>query len=234
MWSGHAFADMLADGADRWALFESFVAEWHDPLSAADGLPEDDIVRAEQRLGLALPEALRTWYRLAGRRLDLGGYQDRLLPPGRLQIAHDVLVFYVESHRAVEWGVRASDLSRGDPPVVIADPEVLGRRVWLPEAGRLSDFALLSVLRETITFGRWMALAIAGERLIEETVLHDCWPLLFPPSHWPKYPTAFYAGTNAIALTCPGMVQIAARNEATLAELLSRTPPGVEWERERP
>lgn len=233
MWSGHAFADMLADGADRWALLESFVAEWHGRLSATDGIPVEDIQRAERRLAVVLPESLRIWYRLAGRREELNASQDELLSPARLHLEDDTLVFCVENQWAVVWGVQLSSLGHADPPVWISDPEAIGHKVWLPEAETLSDFALSMTIRQTL-WGSRMALALCDPAQLEHNVLAEFVPLLFQSSHWPRYPTAFYAGTNAIALTCPGMVQVAARNEATLSELLSRTPPGVQWERERP
>jgi hypothetical protein len=52
----------------RWKRTADLIAEWQRPLREGDGLPLADIEAAERRLGFRLPEALREWYLLAGRR----------------------------------------------------------------------------------------------------------------------------------------------------------------------
>ncbi len=229
MWSGHRFAAMLTDGTSRWTLLASFVEAWNDALRHGDGVPAEALDRAEHRLGIAIPKALRHWYLLAGRRADLNAVQDDLLTPERLQLDDNALVFYAENQWVVLWGIRRGDLDLDDPPVVISDQVSIGHKVWLPEAHRLSDFALAMVIRQTL-FRPCSALALCDPAQLHENVLADLAPLPFEPSHWPAFPTTLYAGEDAIAMACPGMVHVATRDEPTLDSLLSHSPPGLEWE----
>jgi hypothetical protein len=70
------------DAAGGWTFIRKFFEHWSRPLRDGDGCDEAEIRRAEQRLGIVLPEVLRDGYRLCGRRDDLRR-QMRLLPPHR-------------------------------------------------------------------------------------------------------------------------------------------------------
>jgi hypothetical protein len=105
--------------AGRWDRLKAFVAEWHQPLAAGDGVPEAELHATELRLGMKLPEALREWYGLAGRRMDLVAPQNQLLPPAELHFDANLLIFHVENQWNVLWGIRTRDLALPDPPVVL-------------------------------------------------------------------------------------------------------------------
>src|SRR6185312_3951749 len=69
----------LGDRGQAWDFIQRFAAAWAAPLEPGDGVSRDVWRAAEQRLGTALPAALREAYLLVGRRPDLTAGQDRLL-----------------------------------------------------------------------------------------------------------------------------------------------------------
>lgn len=93
------------------------------PIGKRDGLPEGELKASEARLGYALPSALRSMYRTAGRRHDLHDAWDRLIPPKNLRTVNHALVFYEEHDRLAAWGIRHDDLTTEDPPVLRASNE---------------------------------------------------------------------------------------------------------------
>ncbi|MFD9514303.1 hypothetical protein [Streptomyces mirabilis] len=122
-WVGVEF-DVCAEGAaveDRagaWRFVEGFGRCWREPISAGDGCSYEELTEAEYRLRSPLPIALCDVYGLLGRRADLTGVQDRLLPLEQLRIADGALVFRLENQAVAEWAVRQEDLEKDDPPVV--------------------------------------------------------------------------------------------------------------------
>lgn len=118
-------AEALAGGcparADAWAFIRDFAAAWSTPLSPTDGFSSADVQRAEDRLGLRLPAALREAYALFGRRRDLVAQQNPMLEPDELLLdpSGDLLVFRSENQGCAGWGVALADLSREDPPVAL-------------------------------------------------------------------------------------------------------------------
>lgn len=82
----------------RWRGLVGFVARFGarlGPLGPACGQPIAVLDAAEARLGLRLPVALREWYRLIGRRPDIGGGKlDLPVPPKLLRVLDGVLGIY--------------------------------------------------------------------------------------------------------------------------------------------
>ncbi|KYF78312.1 hypothetical protein BE17_53355 [Sorangium cellulosum] len=120
-------------------LIESVMAIAFGVRGLEDGCTEADICAAEQRLGVSLPEALRDYLATAGRH---GGMMDadfHVLPPDKLRLAGDCLVFCEENQYVAEWGIQAAD--RASP-----NPRVSGRarntEKWYSEASRLSGFLI--------------------------------------------------------------------------------------------
>jgi hypothetical protein len=117
------FGTLPAGTAERWRRLEALAAGWFDEPPSGEGVPEEELVAAEARLGVSLPRALREAYLRFGRRDELTlSNDDALLPPERLRIRGGVLFFWdggddrwnVED----EWGIRVEDLALDDPPVV--------------------------------------------------------------------------------------------------------------------
>jgi hypothetical protein len=92
-------------------------------LQKRDGNTESEVKAAEARLGFALPAELRAMVRLAGRRRDLHGAHDRLVPLKNMVFVNGALVFYEQAERLAAWGILEADLAQADPPVVTASNE---------------------------------------------------------------------------------------------------------------
>ncbi|MGW3632555.1 SMI1/KNR4 family protein [Streptomyces sp. NPDC005122] len=141
----------IPDRARAWAFVRDFAAAWAEPLADGAGTRAEELERAEEALGLALPTALREAYSLLGTRLDLTGNQDPLLQPSEL-FMHDefggMLVFRSENQGCAFWGVRLRDLDRNDPPVFVQS-----RDGWVPILERVSLASVELVLSETLLGG---------------------------------------------------------------------------------
>lgn len=103
------------------------------------GYTEAELADAEQRLGLALPSALREHYRTFGR-LPFNRAHDRLLEPSRLRVAEDMLIFYEENQQVFCWGMALAELDG----VAAVEPRVFqslaGEGEWSLDHDRLSRF----------------------------------------------------------------------------------------------
>ncbi|MFF0392665.1 SMI1/KNR4 family protein [Kitasatospora sp. NPDC004615] len=113
----------LADRAAAWRLIADLAAFWGAPLIPDSGCTDAELDAAEARLGLRLPAALREAYRLIGNRPDLTSNQDTLLPPDKLYLDQDCLVYRVENQSCAYWGIPLAALDQDDPPTV-AWPDV--------------------------------------------------------------------------------------------------------------
>lgn len=72
------------------------------PVSAEDGLPEDELAAASHRLGCQVPPALQAYYAAVGRRADLMAGFQRFAPLQDLECLGDKLLF-LEENQAVCW-----------------------------------------------------------------------------------------------------------------------------------
>lgn len=133
-----------------------FTAEWLTPLSVGDGYTETELATAEARIGVRVPSALRTAYRLFGCRDDLVRSQDHLMDPSNLRLddEHGVLVFRTENQNVTSWGVRLDTLHMEDPPVLFrVDDPGTGERGWRRFLDRLSLGCVEMVLSEWMLGG---------------------------------------------------------------------------------
>ncbi|MGH9341348.1 MAG: hypothetical protein ACRD1R_17570 [Acidobacteriota bacterium] len=108
------------------------------PLKASDGYSEETVRRAEQRLGLSLPKALRDYYAYLGRNQTLSRMHNVLLPPHKLTSEDGYIVFMLEAQFVVSWAIR-SDQADDDDPVVWQIVNCVPREVYSEEL-RFSDF----------------------------------------------------------------------------------------------
>ena len=139
------------DRDGRWRLAIEFGEHWIRPLSEADRVASARLDATEARLGLRLPAALRSWYETLGCPRNIWSAQDTLLPPEKLRMEGDLLVFYVENQGVWSIGYRSSHLGDDDPPVAI-DEEGLGEgiRTLCPSASLLA----LQMLAYAVKFAR--------------------------------------------------------------------------------
>ncbi|TNY37808.1 SMI1/KNR4 family protein [Thermomonospora catenispora] len=103
---------------ERYEFIRRYVTEWLGvPLQDWYGYTERELCKAEELLGVRLPPAVRDFYLMLGRRRELTGNQDQVVPPGWEDESAQVLVFRVENQHCAEWGIPAHLLHLADPPV---------------------------------------------------------------------------------------------------------------------
>ena len=244
--------ELLVPETDRWARLKAFVAEWHTPLTEADGIPEAELVAAETRLDITLPTALKEWYRLAGRRTNITRQQNFLLLPDELKLVTDessrhwlgdfldgsqrderILVFHTENQDVMQWGIRETHWDRMDPPVVLDE---IG---WEVENGLLSQFALQMVILETMATSPHLNVAFTdreGIRACEE-LFGD---IGLPDWHFIVHGTCTvrFRGSAEVLImvsSCPQPsnychIELTARTAETCSHALSLLP-AIDWGR---
>ncbi len=105
--------------SEHWDVTSTVIRRWWPPLHDRDRVPEADLIAAEQRLNLRLPQALRDWYLRAGRRLDFMGNADHFLPPEHLYICDNLLCIGSENQGCFRWWIPLRYCYLNDPPVTI-------------------------------------------------------------------------------------------------------------------
>ncbi len=83
--------------------------------SGTDGLAEKDVKKAESRLGVTLPAALRSFYLTVGAVPDLCSIHNTIFHPKDLTLEDGYLMFMDENQSVVSWGIKKKDLTKGDP-----------------------------------------------------------------------------------------------------------------------
>jgi hypothetical protein len=118
------------------------------------GFSINQMAEAESRLNLALPEALKDYFAVAGKSREMMDADFRLLAPEHLRVEGQYLVFCEENEWPAQWGIKLDDLAK------FPNPRVVGRRdntqKWFGESSKLSAF-LLGV-------GCWQAIMSIQER----------------------------------------------------------------------
>jgi hypothetical protein len=141
--------DGLAERFER-RLWE-VVARLLPPLDSADGVPESELAVAEERLGFLLPDILRAFYRLAGRREDITQAHCEFYALDDLETDGTALLFYDDNMSEVHWGLRRGGSEDPDPPVLQADDETV--LIWKPFQDRLSDFLIAMTVWQAVLGG---------------------------------------------------------------------------------
>lgn len=197
---------------DIWSRHRAFINHWYSPFSEYAGVSEAELIRAEERLGIKLPKALREFYLLLGRRKDITSNQNCLLKPDQLLIDNDLLIFYVENQAVVRWGVRLPDMGLDDPPVMLDD--YLGEVIQENDA--FTEFVLQMIIHETVLTSPHSASA-AINRFVSQQVEQYYERLGFPDWHWPVYPTRFNGDKDTIVIVnSTEWIWVAARHQSAL------------------
>jgi hypothetical protein len=105
------------------------------------GLALEPLAAAEARLGLALPEPLKDFYSVAGGSRDLLNADYRFLPPEKLRLDDEHLIFCGENQGLESFGISLEPLRAGrpNPPVRVRSEKT---PQWTVEAGKLTAFLL--------------------------------------------------------------------------------------------
>jgi hypothetical protein len=108
---------------DYWAEVKRFITEWY-PIESRYGCSEQDIDRAEKRLGFALPSVLKKWHLLMGN-IERNSYiwrHDFLVPMDEcdMLISNEgikVLWFFNENQGVDAGFILLDKRSMDDPPI---------------------------------------------------------------------------------------------------------------------
>jgi hypothetical protein len=229
---------------ERWGL-----------VTPEQALAENEIEAAETRLGFRLPTILREWYLWSGNREHFPGSEDWLLPPSRLQVLFDHLIFGCERDGTHVFGFALAECEEPDPVLTVTndfylwddsdDPEELPdeelTNCWYaPSEGTLSAFfrdRLLEGALEKCPFGGSVTLS-------EETRARICqaYPAIEPAVTWPlNFGTEIYQGEGIFIAfmesafagrnkSSPERVAVSALSEAALTRFcnvagISEVPP---------
>ena len=105
------------------------------------GFSEAQLLKAEKRLNITLPEEFRAYYLQLGATKSVNQSYNSLATPQQLYFTGDYLCFCEENQGVVMWAIRKEDLNNPNPPVwgnygAETDPN------WIQETQTLSDFWL--------------------------------------------------------------------------------------------
>jgi hypothetical protein len=101
-------------------LFRSLFKSFGYPLKPSHALPASVIAKAEKRLEIKVPFALRDYYLVAGRERRFNQCHNRLLPPSEWRLDKRELIFMEENQWVVFWGVSIANPKSKDRPVYTA------------------------------------------------------------------------------------------------------------------
>ena len=105
------------------------------------GFSEAQLLKAEKRLHITLPEEFRAYYLQLGATKSVNQSYNSLATPQQLYFTGDYLCFCEENQGVVMWAIRKEDLTNPNPPVwgnygSETTPD------WIQETQTLSDFWL--------------------------------------------------------------------------------------------
>ena len=128
-----------------WSEQSAHIRTLYAPWQPGDGYEEHLISAAEDRLGVCLPDPLRSFFLAWGRRKDLTRTNHPMLSPAELILQSDALIFWVENQGCTYWAIPLGDLAKANPPVVRAYPDwnlsgLASPLVWEPSHDHVSDF----------------------------------------------------------------------------------------------
>ncbi len=207
-----------------WEFVRTLTAAYGRPVVEGDGVDPALVQVGEDRIGFALPAALREAYLLFGRRWDLTAAQDSLISPQSLDVdPAGVLVFRVEAQGCASWGVPARSIGQDDPPVVVNVGDG-----WVPYSDRLSVALVEMVMSE--------AMFSADERDVDNRELDDTTNALvsaaFERLPLPVFP--FWAGMDGPGVRWFAGPDVLLRNDGeTWLWVYGRTPEAVQAVRDR-
>jgi len=129
------------------------------------GFSEAQLLKAEKRLCITLPEEFRAYYLQLGATKSVNQSYNSLATPQQLYFAGDYLCFCEENQGVVIWAIRKEDLNNPNPPVwgnygSETDPN------WIQETQSLSDFWLYIAIYNGVMGGlRYNANAMGGWKM---------------------------------------------------------------------
>jgi hypothetical protein len=205
------------------------VAEYfHGLIRAGDGMSDDELGGTPTYGPPPLPESLRWWYQLVGKRKGMLCCQNYFLEPAKLEIDVDgKMEFFSENQGVYRWATAATGAATGaerlqsgerflcedwvesaPPAIARDDASVWGRfnevgKPWTEEGMQLSEFLIQVCLFESVMAAPYGASAASADEETLEKVTKPLKELPLPPWHWPDFPTRFFYGGGAFVVAGP-------------------------------
>lgn len=132
--------------------YQAVFRDFGYPLGKGCALSDAMLARAEERLGMRIPTALREYYAVAGGEKRFNMADQRLLPPSKWRIESNRLVFMEENQAVCVWGVSVRNPRADDPPVSEGSPDDEAAS-WVPLKRRCSVFLMAMLHRQALCGG---------------------------------------------------------------------------------
>jgi hypothetical protein len=176
---------------ERFDMLRTVVEYWHGPIRPQDGYSDAELA------DIPMPEALRRWFRWAGKRQSIMSGQNELLEPSRLKAEDGRLVFYGENQWCFEW---ATSVAGDDPPVFGRESEPDS---WKPQGLRVSEHLILACLFEAIMcHAKYGASTAWLEESMVDWIRQQTPAVPLSPWTWTGE-TRFFAGDGRFMFTMP-------------------------------
>lgn len=201
----------------HWKLAKQIINGWWKPLNE-DGVSDAELEVAEARLGIRLPEAVREWYLMAGKRTDLINVQDHILSPNVLRIEEgSFLVFCLENQNVVQYGISLSTISLADPPVLVTAGNFA---TDAKEAGSFSRIILNMLAWATMMFrpSKYRVTTIPNNIAIN--LIEENFEFLGFDRGLPENETKFYCNEDGIVWLAEDWIDFSASNSASFEKVM--------------
>ncbi|MFE1414357.1 hypothetical protein ACFW6F_26700 [Streptomyces sp. NPDC058746] len=178
---------------DRSAALEDFITGWYPPLTTSES---DGARRATTRTAPHLPDGLRQLHRLAERRPDVLGVQNRILSETsrRTDLAGEMRVFGDECQGGFSWSLLWTlDEPEADPTVWFGEFD----QEPIAEQEPLSGFLIQFSLFEACMGAKYLALPRRLDAPQVEQLAQALHPVPLRP-FWPWVPTQFYVAPGLV------------------------------------
>lgn len=128
-------------------------------LTQGDGCAEANLAKAESRLGVKLPLALRDYYLKSGEH-ELNQSYHHLIELGEMGFTDDYLIFLDENQSVALWGIPRKNLGEDDP--FVWQGENSSPRQWESEGLTVSEFLEMVLYWQAACGGLEFAGSAAG------------------------------------------------------------------------
>jgi hypothetical protein len=97
-------------------IYKSFLNQYiNREWKQDDGFKDDQIIKAENRLGITFSKSLREFYSTIGNVEELTKIHNKILRPESVYIEDGYLIFMEENQGVVSWGIKIEENSLPDP-----------------------------------------------------------------------------------------------------------------------
>lgn len=99
-------------------IYKSFLNQFiNRGWKSDDGFKDDEILKAENRLGISFNKSLKEFYSTIGNVEELTKIHNEILHPDSVYIEDGYLIFMEENQGVVSWGLRLEENNLSEPIV---------------------------------------------------------------------------------------------------------------------